>query len=536
MPRANPNSSRASAVRHLFRHINDPAELKRNPLVRHLFCKDGVNKIGTDNSALHSIRSLVDDAVRHYCAAEDFHDRSVAERHACIFYRSLKDTSMKQLSGQLGLSPRQCYRERAAIHQYIAAFIQRPSQRTATIDYVISPFEFQMERAAFRTEIGEYVAAMADYGSLIAAGAFEQKVRALISAIELQLELGNVGKAKAFLRHLFDLVNDNADRTPGTFRKATEIYLAFLTARTLWASGSFGEGMAGLAAVHEGLQLIEQADFRCFKWLCYDVVLERATREFDLGNFEVTGSCLDEARAFGPPPDALCSRNASLALNKALLSFVTMRPGRDLSSGEQIALASDARSLASRCGSLKWQLLAELFLTGLQRFSPDLDHRIDSIRANAARLQNPRLYAMISLQLADLLLETPSWPRTGMFLKVPMPKSNFYAGSVNMLRAVYLLRCGHAAAAKEHAATAHVMAQKAKAHRLEASTLRLLGTAAYALGRATEASDYVLAALPLAVRYASASACLKVYRSAALITGERRYAKEARLLERAIGE
>jgi hypothetical protein len=103
-----------------------------------------------------------------------------------------------------------------------------------------------------------------------------------------------------------------------------------------------------------------------------------------------------------------------------------------------------------------------------------------------------------------------------------------------MLKALYYLKVGSVAGARRHAKVAYAIAKRAGSPKLQASTLRILGGASYLLGHQGEAEDYILSTLPLAEKYGTATACLKAYQSAALITGRRKYARAARILSLAI--
>jgi hypothetical protein len=175
-----------------------------------------------------------------------------------------------------------------------------------------------------------------------------------------------------------------------------------------------------------------------------------------------------------------------------------------------------------------------LFLIALQRSSLNVLQRGLLILSLAKELGNEPLFALLSLELADLLLETPSWREAERVMQVTLPDGTFYAGSFSMLKAVYRLKARVPLAAKNHANVAHALASRSGAPRFQASTLRLLGFSSYLLGERDEATDYITAAVPLAERFASAPARLKTLRTAALITGRRKYAKEAATLGSAI--
>jgi hypothetical protein len=125
VPRANPSDSFDCAVRHLFRHFDDPLLLRRNPLVSHLF---GAGRISytQQQEGLRELWRLVRSAVEH-CRSVDTTDRNEerADRQMTLFQRYyFEKLPQQRVARDLGISLRQFYRERAEICRRIAVFIQ----------------------------------------------------------------------------------------------------------------------------------------------------------------------------------------------------------------------------------------------------------------------------------------------------------------------------------------------------------------------------------------------------------------------------
>jgi hypothetical protein len=151
MPRANPTASFDVAVRHLFRHLDDVAELRRNPLVKRYFKSQPSINTFHQKHVLSLIRSAIDAAADRYRDAAGSDASPTTYRQLHILRRSIQRVAVKDIANQLGISQRQCYRERSAIYHYIADFIRRGEVREIQpCAQISSSFGIQMERAAQR--------------------------------------------------------------------------------------------------------------------------------------------------------------------------------------------------------------------------------------------------------------------------------------------------------------------------------------------------------------------------------------------------
>ena len=103
LPYADPNASFDSAVRHLFRHIKNPAQLRRNPLVRHLF----TNVEGTparaartrEKAGLELLRRLVLEGAEQ-CRNADlaaYQIERAARRYAIVMRNCLQGEPIRRL-------------------------------------------------------------------------------------------------------------------------------------------------------------------------------------------------------------------------------------------------------------------------------------------------------------------------------------------------------------------------------------------------------------------------------------------------------
>jgi len=531
MPRANPATSFDASVRHLFRHLRDAEQLKRNPLVKRFFgLRFNFNRV-YQTGALTAVHTLVDAGAKAYGDTATLDEKPVIERQLAIFYGCIQKRTVAQLSSELGISVRQCYRERAIIYRYVGDFISRHEPRKIIpVASIVSTFHVQMERATLRAENGDYQQAMLEYTSLMSNGDNRQKLEAFAKRVELELELGDLRAATSSLQDLSAVLQAFACELSDSEIKACKAQINLLTARAAFEQGSFELAFAKLSQAREISSCFVGIDDRRLKRLFLDIVLESANREFEVGNFDVSQKFLTLAKDCNSTPSLSGSSTANICLIQAVLNFSTMRPGTFATVHNQVDLINQAQASAAQCGSLKWRLQAEVALLALQRPRENVMEKTEMILTIAQRLRNPRLVATLSVALADLLMETPFWRHSEALARFTLSQDSLDEAMFCILRAAHRLKAGSPAASRRHAWAAYRIAKAAGASRLQCSALRLLAEASHRLGYEEEAADYILSALTLAERNISAAACVKVYQSAALITGRRKYAREAKLL------
>ena len=124
--RAKPGTSSAAADRHLFRHLWQPAELRRNPIVAALFISDrvGPERIRNDERVAEgvraSVRRLADALSRGRADETDIARR----RYAIVVEGDLDRAPRKTLEKRLGVSSRQFTRDQRHLRNEIAAALE----------------------------------------------------------------------------------------------------------------------------------------------------------------------------------------------------------------------------------------------------------------------------------------------------------------------------------------------------------------------------------------------------------------------------
>lgn len=536
MPRADPNRSFEIAVRHLFRHLDDAAALKRNPIVSRFFPQQVSNQVAPEQSARTAtqVRALAVLAAKKFRdLASDSSERERRERQLTIVEAQCAGNKpIPALAHELGVSVRECYRERAEVHRWIGSFIRsyEPALVTRTHE-PMSEAQFQLERAAARAEAGDYDRALRGYRGIAASAAADDKARALCEMVDVELERGSLASASTFLADLLRTLAARAE-TPAT--ETARTYGDLLEAKLAWASGDFEAAAQVLARALEKSDGFEKRKDRATRALRVNIMAESGNRAIEHGEFERAERYLTAADEICNQDTTLNLARTDLLLARVNLNVTRMRPESDVSLRQQIPLADRAEEIATQSGSLKRRLLVETLQVQLQTPVQNAPREIARVLSIVNRFRNRRLAAVISMEFADYLLQGPYWRRAERLLIDAFPKSSYHWALSMHLRGVYRLRIGDATGAYAFESAASEIAQRAANSRLHAAALRGLATSAYLLSRADEAADYIAAAIPISERYGSLTSCRKTYQSAAFITGDSRYARRAESFRRAV--
>jgi hypothetical protein len=104
------------SAKHLFRHLHDVSALRKNPIARS-YCQMGLQHLhAAVRTAAEQCR---DDELR------DGHDERAARQYSIVALHCLERRALREVASRLGVSVRQCYRDRAEICGRIAAILSR---------------------------------------------------------------------------------------------------------------------------------------------------------------------------------------------------------------------------------------------------------------------------------------------------------------------------------------------------------------------------------------------------------------------------
>jgi tetratricopeptide (TPR) repeat protein len=175
------------AVRHLLRHLNNLPSLRQNALIAKFFEDDNLT-----NYAVHArVREIVANALDLTLAQHGRDDRVRTVRWRAIVLRcDLGGRALKAVAGELGLSERQFFRERHAVHQAMAPHLLREivalSEPQLLLQDVPSPEELEIEYAASLLSVGDFAGAIRVLEDLTGSSySFGMRLRAIVELLDV---------------------------------------------------------------------------------------------------------------------------------------------------------------------------------------------------------------------------------------------------------------------------------------------------------------------------------------------------------------
>jgi hypothetical protein len=202
MPDADPEKSFDVAVRHLFRHLDDAAALRRNPLARFVLLPSDDGKRQRDEVALATLRSKLLDASRA-CYAEDLEAglKLQAQLHFTIATDVCSRRSPSETASSLGISLRQFYRYRRTICLRVARVLLIRESRAIARAYTYDPLYLLRSRAASLVDHGLAASAVAELErALVHVSSRAARARTLLELSNAFLELGDLSRAVGSLQ------------------------------------------------------------------------------------------------------------------------------------------------------------------------------------------------------------------------------------------------------------------------------------------------------------------------------------------------
>lgn len=544
MPRGNPRSSFEAAVRHLFRHLEEPRELRRNPLVSAFF-ESGDSSLAQQCEAdVHGqIRRLVDVAAERCILTPGSDERR--RRQVAIVTKSLRERKpANAVAAELGISKSLLYLERAEICKRIAGYIEVQAllRRKPPAEPRSTSFRFRHAVAQF--EAGEYDRAIHTYDRILSDSADAAvKVESLCRRAEVQLECGRFSEAWHSLQEARNATETRARDFATESLAAARAHADFLESRHAWVTADFPTAENALCSARRMLEDIGAAGGGRIKELFLEVLSEYGNRARLDGEFAEAAKYLERIRGIVREiPDMEPLRTIDLTVLQARIRYLSARAGARFHGGEPATLLKEALSLARACGSLRRILEPEIELIGLpQRGDEGIESPLETaqrILSMATELGNPRLMSFSSIYAADRLIGTNHWHAVPAILRVARqfePEGGREWAHMLGLESDYYERAGRFIESLRCAEKALRAARAMGSPRVEAAALRSMAKAEMRLGHRAKAGEYITSSLSLVERSGSPNSCINSYRAAAEITGDRRYAAAAAELHRAIG-
>lgn len=312
--RATPDRSFDAACRHLFRHLREPSELRRNPLVSDYFTAvlTGTGRVRSDRAVAEGIRAAVRRCAERCLQADRLQGEEAAlVRYAIAVRGDVEGTDRTRLCTELGISARHYSRLQREIRHRMAILlaVDMKAARTATIAKAASP----LDDIAVLAARGSTVDALASLASIVRDGPLAASALRLQALIHQRYE----GDAASASRSLA------AAKTAMMLLPADDPSLAHVQAdlelvaiETDLGSGQYDRAIARCTSILPSLRRVDELE----RWRLLRALSFAAYGNFVMGRRDASLSCLSELLAgFGASTYAPLPERLDLAFTAAVV-------------------------------------------------------------------------------------------------------------------------------------------------------------------------------------------------------------------------
>jgi tetratricopeptide (TPR) repeat protein len=529
--RANPDRSFDAACRHLFRHVWNPEELRRNPIVAYRF--DGGDRSPTEGRIAEEIRA----AVRRHadeCLRDDVaKDPEIARRrHSIIVDGDLGGTPRTVLAERLGISTRQYSRDQRQVRRRIVALLRArlpETQRSAAParDVTLPP----LSRAAALVSLGMPNEALENIDDLVRTANTDATIAlalCLRSAILGWYFSNEIGASGALLAAQTVSERLSCESDARVVVEA-EVGLGFAELDAL--CGRLTSALQRLRHIQESLDGFTAPDSRT-PWLIARTASWHAYVSYLAGDARSATQSLERAlKGYRAAGNVLSQERAEFLV---LTAIVLKDDGRHSEASHHLR---EATTVAQQNALAVPVLFAE-FVSGAWRAcgEPETCETVLSpICEEAEHLGHAGIGSAAHLYVARCHLRR-QLPRPLLALSnvkaalrlCPVGGPYWIDGKVTESRAKVLL--GDLDAAEDSARVADEAAALGRCNLLRSSTLRAAASVAHAQGRAGDARDLIQRAIDVAYNQRQLEEAAQAHEIAAMITGRRNHRLEAKAL------
>jgi hypothetical protein len=538
MPRANPVESIEVAARHLFRHLNDPAELRRNPIVAHHFASRPERTADAERDAIAAIRRAIREAAGR-CERDDLQaglDRR-AQRNARVFEQFyIRGAPYRAAAKALSLSVQQYYLDKQALCLRIARLVSQDGSRSGVSLLDNGDLaRARLDIAERRAGVGDFSGARRVAGDIATHGpSVVARIRALCVLASVERERGDYGRSRSWLKDAAALLATSRERMPAEDALIGECQISLWLARVAFDEPSSKDGLEIIEGALRLASAPEPIVDPVSQAVLVDVLMEGAEQHEAIGDFSRAKALAAFAVArVGGLPDAFPQRSHAARMESRLQWVAPSVPGR-ATVANRLDNFRTALELARCSGNLEGIVRSLLCLMCAHMFvGDDKTSVVYSQRALAlvADFGGSRLEAATRLEITDTFLAGTRWRLAGTTLANldgQFPRGSYSWVYCKVLEAIYLAKIGQSQRSIQVAAEAEDVARASGFSRLSGGLQRVLASSADALGRKSLAQDQIRASIDTVYRNGSLLSLGHTYRVAASITGERRYADLAR--------
>jgi tetratricopeptide (TPR) repeat protein len=535
MPRANPSESIEVAARHLFRHLDEPAELRRNPIVAHYF------EQGTALDALLAVRRAVRQAAEH-CERDDRNAglNRQAQRNARLLEQlCTRGGSYRAAASALGLSVQQYYRVKQQLCLRVARVMSRSSQRSPRLAH--DPTDLALARLAVaekRAGVGEFFGAQRICADVAAhAPSALARIRALCLMASVERQRCDVVRSRSWLAQARAVLEAGRDEMAAADALVAECHIKLWSARVAFDEPDSAKGLQIIEDALERASTEEPVGDGASRAVLVDLFTEGAEQHEAIGDFEraKTLAALAAERAASLPESL--PQKSHIARTMSRLQWVAPGVHGRPKVASRLANFHAALELARSSGSVENEVRTLLNLMSVHVVLGDpktaMQYSEHALRL-AADFGGRRLAVMTRLEMTDALIGGSRWRLAGAIL--PTLSDAFAEGSYNWLfckafEAIYLAKIGEPERSIIIATASEERARAASFTRISGGLQRVIASSANMIGRKMLAHERIRASIETVYRGGSLLSLGHAYRVAAAITGERRYT----LLAREIG-
>lgn len=517
---------------HMLRHLRDPAALRRNELVGHLFSR-ARTEVSPRRAMVreaarlrqlvqHAAEALRDDAT----AGDDVHR---LRQYEIVLRCDLGNESRDEVMHGLGISRRQFYRDRNAACAYIAEYIANETRRIERPPAVATDlFAAGLACARNLRHIGETQSCDRMLRELLSSPApARKKVAAWTTLIDL---LSDDSRGEDAARELREFRNYGRSHSESSLTAMeTSRITALLEPSVLWALGDERAALDADIATGEALSAISRSMNDITIAFAVKSHLSRAQRAFFVGDYAGSHGNVGQA-------GELMDRCGDLPL-ALRLQYLLMDGDRKVFSPGRLAeahgLFAEAARLAQEHGYLEYLSIALGDLALYAQTYGDLEgatrHAKDSM-ALARRGAPTAIRGHVLLHSAELAFENGQ-ARRSIELAVEAQEcfpDRGIGASVSWYHIARGRLLSHAySGALEAAETLRRIASAGNNQRMLGSGLRLLAQAYHGLGEMRGALEHIDEAISVLQRFGQPFSLRAAYLTSANITGRAEHKRMA---------
>ena len=542
MPKKAVGGSFSISVKHLFRHLHDPAMLRKNLLVKGFF-EESVDEPAacvSDRARLDRIHQLVRQGAER-CRDDDLIAGNSVKAHrlyAIVTWQCLEQQSIQSVAQRLGISTTHCYHERAEICRRIARYISDRREASA-LDYFPELDEFQLlvDRVHHLAAFGDKIATLNECDELIARAPSElDRIAASWIAVSSSLHFGDLRRAKEMHRQAVVRSTDLVRSVPMD-RELTQAYIGLMEYKLAHYGADTAQTLRLAEATMRRLERVQAAESPHVRRLYPESLYCLGAAHVNLGRMSEGYEYMVSAQSYLERLDApvtILRARAGIAVwklrNYLLTSATSWHP-----SWQRLKGLAAAFNQAYAAGLLSEATSALVALTEYHAFAGNDAEALRAARMTIALAdrQGERTRAERSVEVAMLILLTRNWAQASSLIRLPTPSDgcdvyhqemlSFFAAEDALRRGrleeAWALTNGGDTSGREHAA-------------LSVGRQLLAASVAHALSRRREANGLLEMGIAAAKRIGTAPTLLDAYAVAARVTGEPRFRRRANEIAR----